>query len=140
MGRTLAAFFAGVCFGVGLAVSRMTDPTLVLGFLDLFGSFDPTLAWVMAGAVATTFVAYRLILRRDRPLLAEGFQLPRSTSLDRPLLAGAALFGVGWGITGYCPGPVLVAAASGITTAWIFLPAMLAGMLLHRMAARGGAA
>ena len=140
MGRILAALFAGACFGVGLAVSRMTDPLVVLGFLDVSGSFDPTLVWVMAGAVATTFVAYRMIIARRRPLLAESFQLPGSTAVDRPLLTGAALFGVGWGIAGYCPGPVLVAAASGIGTAWIFLPAMLAGMLLHRMAARSRAA
>ena len=136
MKRELGALFAGALFGVGLAVSRMTDPTVVLGFLDIAGTFDPTLAFVMAGAVATTALAFRLILRRGQPLFDGGFRVPVSQVVDRPLLLGAVLFGVGWGLAGYCPGPALVAAANGVGTAWIFLPAMLAGSLLHRLQTR----
>jgi uncharacterized membrane protein YedE/YeeE len=138
MKRLLAALLAGAMFGVGLALSRMTDPTVVLGFLDLAGAFDPTLAFVLAGAVATTLVSFRLVLRRDRPLFDDDFRLPTSTVVDRPLLLGAALFGVGWGLAGYCPGPVLVALAANVHTAWVFVPAMIVGSLLQRWAGGAG--
>ena len=133
MRQIVAAAVAGALFGVGLAVSRMTDPTVVLGFLDLAGAFDPTLMFVLAGAVSVTLLAFRLVLRRPRPVLAEGFQLPATNAIDRPLLAGAALFGIGWGLAGYCPGPALVSIAAGIDSAVVFGVAMLAGIVLHRL-------
>lgn len=135
MSRVLAALFAGALFGIGLALARMTDPTVVLGFLDVAGAWDPTLAIVMAGAVATTWAGYRLVLRRAHPLFADDFQLPTSRVVDAPLVVGAVLFGVGWGVAGYCPGPVLVALARGVDTALWFVPAMLAGSLLQRLTA-----
>ena len=135
MKRALAALVAGALFGVGLAIARMTDPTVVLGFLDIAGHFDPTLAFVMAGAVATTFVAFRVVLRRPNPLLATRFELPPVSPIDRALVVGAAIFGVGWGLAGYCPGPVLIAAARGIGSALVFVPAMIAGSLIHRAVA-----
>jgi uncharacterized membrane protein YedE/YeeE len=113
-------------------VGRMTDPNVVLGFLDVAGDFDPTLLFVMLGAVATTALAFRFVLKRDRPLFDEAFHVPTRTQLDRDLVAGAALFGVGWGLAGYCPGPVLVGAAGGAWTALAFVPAMLAGAWLQR--------
>jgi len=136
MKRIVAALASGALFGVGLAIARMTDPRVVLGFLDVFGAFDPTLAFVLGGAVGTTLLVFRVILRRSRPLLADDFQLPTSRVVDRPLLVGAGLFGIGWGLAGYCPGPALVGAMGGVNTARMFVPAMMAGTLLHRAIAR----
>ncbi|MEX2148773.1 MAG: DUF6691 family protein [Steroidobacteraceae bacterium] len=131
-----AAFASGALFGTGLAISRMTDRSVILGFLDFFGDFDPSLAFVMAGAVAVTAIAFRFVLKMPAPRLAEGFQLPAGDSIDRRLLFGAAIFGVGWGVAGFCPGPVLVGAAAGVRDALIFLPAMLAGSLVYRLLER----
>ena len=132
----LAAFVSGVLFGVGLAMSGMTDPRRVLGFLDLFGEFDPTLLFVLGGAVATTTVLFRFVLRRGSPVLASTFQVSNLRHIDRSLLAGAAIFGIGWGIAGYCPGPVLAGLGIGSLEALWFVPAMIVGMLLHRLVAR----
>lgn len=129
---SLAALFSGALFGLGLAVSGMTDPRRVLGFLDIFGEFDPTLAFVLGGAVASTLVLFRLVLRR-RPVLAGRFELPALKHVDRRLLGGATLFGVGWGIAGYCPGPALAGLGIGSVEALWFVPAMLAGLVLHRL-------
>jgi uncharacterized protein len=126
----LAALGSGALFGAGLAVSSMTDRRVVLGFLDIFGDWDPTLAFVMGGAVAVTLVAFRLILERDAPVLGGSFRIPERDAVDARLLAGAAVFGVGWGLAGFCPGPALVGVAAGLVDAWIFLPAMLAGSWL----------
>lgn len=134
MKRVFAALLAGALFGLGLAVSRMSDPTVVLGFLDLFGRFDPSLAFVLAGAVGTTLIGFRLALRRRRPLFADDFQLPSSQAIDAPLVIGAAIFGIGWGLSGYCPGPALVALAGGINSAFVFVPALVAGSLIQRFA------
>lgn len=127
-----AALLSGALFGVGLAMSGMTDPRRVLGFLDVFGDFDPTLAFVLGGAVATTLLLFHLVLRRGRPLLADGFRLPQRTRIDRRLLGGAAIFGAGWGLAGYCPGPALAGLGIGSAEALWFVPAMLFGALLHR--------
>jgi hypothetical protein len=123
----LVAFAAGALFGAGLAVSSMTDRSVVLGFLDVFGSWNPTLAFVMGGAVAVTAIGFRLTLKRPASLLGGEFRLPQRDGIDARLLTGAAIFGVGWGLAGFCPGPALVGVAAGLADAWVFLPAMIAG-------------
>jgi uncharacterized membrane protein YedE/YeeE len=138
--RALAALAAGVLFGVGLAVSHMTNPAVVLGFLDVAGDWNPTLAFVMGGALAVTAVGYRWVLRRARPLLEPGFQLPTRRDVDARLVTGAAVFGLGWGLVGFCPGPALAALASGQAGVLVFVAALVAGSLLARLAlARPGA-
>jgi uncharacterized membrane protein YedE/YeeE len=129
---TLAALASGAMFGVGLAMSGMTDPRRILGFLDVAGDFDPTLLFVLGGAVATTLVLFRFVLRRGSPVLAGSFEISALKKIDRPLLVGAALFGIGWGLAGYCPGPALVNLGVGAIEALWFVPAMIAGMLVHR--------
>lgn len=123
---------AGLVFGLGLVVSGMADPAKVQNFLDLFGTWDPSLAFVMAGAVAVTFFGYRIAFGRGRPLIADAFSLPTRTAIDLPLVAGAALFGIGWGLSGFCPGPAIVSLPLLATGTLVFVPAMLAGMLLAR--------
>jgi uncharacterized membrane protein YedE/YeeE len=133
----LAAFASGVLFGIGLAMSGMTDPRRVLGFLDLFGEFDSTLLFVLGGAVVTTTVLFRFVLRRGSPVLASSFHVSNLKHVDRRLLAGAAIFGIGWGVAGYCPGPALAGLGIASIEALWFVPAMIVGMLLHRIVARG---
>jgi uncharacterized membrane protein YedE/YeeE len=131
MSRVLiAAVVSGALFGAGLAVSSMTDRAVVLGFLDVFGAWNPTLAFVMGGAVAVTATAFRLVLKRKSPALGGEFRVPKNDAIDRRLLSGAAIFGIGWGLAGFCPGPALVGAAAGLVDAWIFVPAMFAGSYL----------
>lgn len=129
----LAALLSGALFGLGLAVSGMTDPLRILGFLDIAGDFDPALLFVLGGAVATTLVLFRFVLKRPAPVFADSFRLSSLRTLDRPLLAGAGLFGIGWGLAGYCPGPALVGLGVASAEALWFVPAMLGGMLLHRL-------
>ncbi|WP_311066077.1 DUF6691 family protein [Halomonas sp. DWK9] len=124
--RTAAGYLAGLLFGLGLAMSGMTDPARVLGFLDITGAWDPTLIFVLGAAVGTTFVGYRLVFARGTPLFSTKFQLPTKQELDAKLLGGAALFGVGWGLSGYCPGPA-IASVGGLT---LPLLALLAAMVL----------
>ena len=133
---TLASFASGALFGCGLAISRMTDRRVVLGFLDVAGQFDPTLLFVMASAVTVTAIAFRFVLRRPSPALADEFRLPARGAVDGRLLSGAAIFGVGWGLAGFCPGPALVGAAAGLRDAWIFLPALLAGSVCSALVDR----
>lgn len=139
MKKTLSALAAGALFGVGLGVSGMTQPSKVMGFLDVAGHWDPSLAFVMIGAIAVHFVLFRLIARRRSPLLDDRFHLPTRKDLDAKLVLGAAIFGVGWGLGGFCPGPGLVSSASGATTALVFVGAMLAGMLIHHFAQKPAA-
>lgn len=130
--KALAGYLAGLLFGLGLAISGMTDPARVIGFLDVAGAWDPTLIFVLGGAVITTFTGYRLAWRRQAPVLDARFQLPTRRDLDGRLLGGAALFGIGWGLTGYCPGPA-VASLPGLS--WplaLFLVVMVAGWWLAR--------
>ena len=134
----IAALAAGALFGLGLAISGMTDRLVVLGFLDLYGKFNPQLAFVLAGAVAVTAFAFRFVQRLPRPVIASEFRLPVETRIDRPLLLGAAIFGVGWGLIGFCPGPALVGLAGALRDAMIFVPAMLAGSLAHYLVERRG--
>ncbi|MEO0811429.1 MAG: DUF6691 family protein [Myxococcota bacterium] len=128
------AFVAGAVFAVGLGVSGMTLPSKVIGFLDLFGGqWDPSLAFVMGGAVSVYAIAFQLIRRRSKPVIASQFQLPNSAPLvDRRLIAGAVLFGVGWGLGGFCPGPALVSSAALGQSALVFTASMLAGMVMFR--------
>lgn len=128
--KPLAALLCGILFGIGLAISGMTDTAKVLGFLDLFGSWIPDLAFVMGGAVCVTLVSFRFILRRSAPLLSENFILPGNNAIDGRLLAGAAIFGIGWGIYGYCPGPAISALVYLDVKTVIFVVAMLMGMAL----------
>lgn len=128
--KGIVALACGIIFGVGLAMSGMTDTAKVIGFLDIFGDWVPDLAFVMGGAVLVTLVAFRFVLKRSKPLLADGFQLPSKTTLDGRLLGGAALFGIGWGIYGYCPGPAISALAYLNTDTAIFVGAMLTGMAI----------
>ncbi len=130
--RIAASLAAGVVFGVGLIVSGMTDPAKVRNFLDLAGLWDPSLAFVMGGAVVVAFIGYRLAFASGAPLFAERFSLPTSTQIDLRLVAGAALFGIGWGLAGFCPGPALASVYSGGASAWIFVAAMLTGMWAAR--------
>lgn len=128
---------AGLLFGLGLAISGMTRPEKVLGFLDLAGHWDPSLLLVLGGAVGVTVIAFRFILRRPRPVLGSTFHISTKTRVDAPLVIGAALFGIGWGISGYCPGPALaLLAVPGNEETWTFLPALLAGQLIYRLAER----
>lgn len=134
----LGAFLAALVFGIGLIVSGMFNPAKVLGFLDVAGAWDPSLAFVMGGAVAVAAVAFHFAGKRRVSLLGAPMQLPAGRRIDRRLLVGSTLFGVGWGIAGYCPGPVLVALGLGEAKAVVFTAAMLAGMaaftLLERRA------
>jgi len=123
----LFALVSGLVFGIGLAVSGMTDPAKVRGFLDLFGSWDPSLMFVMFGAIGVHAIAVRLVLRRKTPMFATAFDLPEPGAIDRRLLAGAAIFGVGWGLAGICPGPALVALAGFGISPFVFVTGMAFG-------------
>jgi hypothetical protein len=127
------ALIAGALFGAGLAVSGMADPQRVRGFLDLFGAWDPTLAFVMGGALIPMAIAWRIQKRMPSPMAAERFALPTVRDLDPRLIGGAALFGIGWGIAGLCPGPAITDLAVAPVPAAIFVVAMLGGMILHRL-------
>ena len=126
--RTLMGLLAGLVFGLGLVVSGMANPAKVLNFLDLAGSWDPSLAFVMGGAVMVTFIGYRLAWRREAPLLMDRFDVPSAAAIDPRLVAGAAIFGVGWGIGGFCPGPALTSITLAAPGTLVFVPAMLAGL------------
>ncbi|WP_075674621.1 DUF6691 family protein [Stenotrophomonas sp. TD3] len=128
---TGAAAAAGALFGAGLALSGMTDARRVLGFLDIAGDFDPTLMWVLGSALLVSAVGQRWVLRRAQPWFALRFQLPSVRDVDVRLLLGAALFGIGWGWAGYCPGPAIAGLAVASREALWFVPAMLAGFWLH---------
>ena len=132
MSRMLVNLFASALFGLGLAISGMVDPQKVVGFLDVTGDWDPTLAFVMGGALLVTIPAFRLIFRRPRPVLADEFELPKGKDLDARLLGGSALFGVGWGLSGFCPGPAVTALATGLTSVLAFVAAMVAGMAIYK--------
>lgn len=132
MSRTVSAFAIGLLFGLGLLVSGMTNPGKVLAFLDLTGRWDPSLALVMAGAVAVSAAGYVIARRRGRPVLAPTLEIPTRRDIDGRLLAGAALFGLGWGLAGLCPGPALTLLTIVPVPAAVFVAAMLVGMLLVR--------
>lgn len=134
MKTTVASLFAGAVFAVGLAVSGMTLPTKVIGFLDIFGDWDPSLAFVMGGALLVYGIGYRVVQGRPRPVFEAEFHLPTRRDIDGRLLGGAALFGIGWGLGGFCPGPALTSAMAGLTGVvgiLAFIAAMIGGMLLY---------
>ncbi|HEX2011458.1 MAG TPA: YeeE/YedE family protein [Roseateles sp.] len=133
---TLTALLAGLLFGLGLLVSGMADPAKVLGFLDLAGAWDPSLALVMAGAIAVGLPVFRLGTARDRSWLGEAMRVPTARGIDRRLVLGSLAFGIGWGLAGFCPGPALVALGLGGAKALIFVAAMLAGMGLFELLER----
>ncbi len=131
MGRPLVPLLCGLIFGAGLAVSGMVNPAKVLGFLDVTGQWDPSLVLVMAGGVAVFALGFLLVKRSAKPLLAAKFEIPTRRDIDPRLVAGAVLFGIGWGLAGLCPGPALTGLAFGITKVYIFVAAMVAGSLAY---------
>ncbi len=133
----LGALLAGLIFGTGLIVSGMANPANVLGFLDLAGNWNPSLAFVMVGAIGVASVGFAVARRLDRSLSGEPMRMPTATRIDRRLLVGSAVFGAGWGLAGFCPGPALVNAGSGEFNALIFVGAMLVGMAIFSVVERG---
>ncbi len=134
--RIMAALLAGVIFGFGLTLSGMLDPARVRGFLDIAGKFDPSLGFVLAGALAVSGLGFALSRRTRRPLLDEAYHLPARRDIDAKLLGGAAIFGVGWGMAGLCPGPAIASLSLGLTQTFVFTAMMLVGILLHETFAR----
>lgn len=134
--RIACGFAAGVLFGLGLVISGMTDPAKVVNFLDLAGTWDPSLAFVMAGAIAVTFTGYRIAFGRGRPLFDSAFHVPAAGKIDATLLVGAAIFGVGWGLAGFCPGPAITSLARFAPGTLVFVAAMAAGMWIGRIVPR----
>ena len=130
----LSALLSGLIFGLGLVISGMSNPAKVLNFLDIAGAWDPSLAFVMAGAVLVTSIGYRLILKQSAPKFATAFAVPTRRDIDKPLIGGAAIFGLGWGLGGFCPGPAWTALPLGEAGTLAFVPAMLLGMWLARCA------
>ena len=133
--KLLFALIAGLVFGVGIALSCMMDPAKVLNFFDIAGTWDPSLAFVMGGALVVTFVGYRLAWRRDAPLFGGRFQVPTSTTIDPKLIGGSALFGVGWGIAGFCPGAAIPALGTGRWEVALFLVSVAVGFYIRRLVA-----
>lgn len=129
----ILSLLVGVIFGAGLALSDMVNPARVLNFFDVAGSWDPTLIFVMGGALATTTLGYRLVFARQAPLFGGTFHLPTQRQIDLPLVGGAAAFGLGWGLAGFCPGPALAALVSLEPKVWLFVIAMLAGMTVTKV-------
>lgn len=133
MKRNLASLVAGLVFGFGLALSGMTHPEKVLSFLDMTGVWDASLLFVLGGAVGVTVITFRFVLKREKPLLAERFIITKETHIDRSIILGAVLFGVGWGISGYCPGPAVALLAAPNWELWAFLPAAILGGVAEKL-------
>jgi len=134
--QTIVSLIAGLIFGYGLVLSGMSNPAKVMNFLDVAGAFDPSLIFVMLGAVVTTFIGYRFLWRLDRPLFTNEFQTSPKTDIDNRLVLGPVLFGVGWGLVGLCPGPALASLTFGGLSALIFFIAMLKGMIIAKLFVR----
>lgn len=134
--KNIYSLICGILFGVGLSLSGMTDPQIVLGFLDLFGSWNPALIFVMASAVPTTFIGYRIVLKRQQPMCDKAFYLPVNTSINKKLIIGAVLFGTGWGLLGLCPGPAVASLLYLQPKVFGFVLFMILGMLVVDMATK----
>jgi uncharacterized membrane protein YedE/YeeE len=132
MSNIFVGLTAGVIFGLGLCLSGLADPAVVLGFLDVAGAWNPTLLFVMGAGLIVTLMGYRLVFGRGRPLFSPHFNLPTSTAIDSPLISGAVIFGLGWGLAGYCPGPAVVSLGSGRPEVFVFVTAMITGMVTVR--------
>ena len=130
MKTNLVSLIAGFLFAIGLGISEMTQPAKIVGFLDIFGQWNPALGFVMAGAVGEDAIMFSLIRKRSAPLLVPRFSIPTQKDIDRPLLAGAAVFGIGWGISGLCPGPALMSLVTGSALIWVFVGFMVMGMVV----------
>lgn len=131
----LIQFLIGLLFGSGLVVAGMSDPAKVQNFLDVADPWDPSLAFVMGGGVLVTFIGYKYVLKLKQPIFDTSFHLPKATEIDLPVVVGPAIFGIGWGLVGFCPGPAFTALGTGSTSAIIFVVAMLAGMVVARLLA-----
>ena len=131
--RNLLALLTGLIFGMGLSLSEMINPDRVLGFLDILGAWNPALAFVLGGAVLTSMICFHFILKQPHPLLDKQFYMPSKTMIDRPLIVGAVLFGLGWGLYGYCPGPALAALSYLEPSTFVFVAAMIDGLFLARL-------
>lgn len=134
MARILSALVIGLLFGTGIALSGMINPAKVLNFFDFAGTWDPSLAFVMGGALIVTAIGYAFVLKRKAPIFDRLFHLPTRRDLDVPLVAGSAVFGIGWGITGFCPGGAIPALGLGYGEAWLFVGSMIGGIALARLA------
>jgi uncharacterized membrane protein YedE/YeeE len=132
MQRTILAGIVGLIFGTGIALSGMANPAKVLNFFDIAGTWDPSLAFVMGGALLVSAIGYRFVLRREQPVFESRFHLPTNRKLDTPLIAGSAVFGIGWGISGFCPGGAIPALGLGEVSAWAFVGSMLVGIFAAR--------
>lgn len=132
MNKVLIALGSGIIFGLGLSLSQMVNPEKVLNFLDISGQWDPSLAFVMIGALLVTFISFRLILKKTNPIFEENFHLSKRTEIDKPLLTGAAIFGIGWGMSGYCPGPAVASLAMGNIEAIIMVLSIYAGFFFQK--------
>ena len=137
MGRLLVSLGAGIVFGFGLGLSQMVNPAKVIGFLDVAGNWDPSLAFVMAGALAVTFVVFRPALKRPQPVMAAKFFVPTAGDIDARLVGGSAIFGIGWGLVGFCPGPALSSLAYGLQDSLIFVAALVVGAGLAKLVPPG---
>lgn len=131
--KLIYAFFTGLVFGVGLSISGMMNPAKVLNFFDLEGTWDPSLIYVMVGAIIVTFIGYRLVWRRAGPLFGDSFQIPNSNVIDARLVGGSAIFGIGWGIAGFCPGAAIPALGTGRWEVVLFLAAVTVGFYARRL-------
>lgn len=129
--QTAVALASGAVFGFGLSLSGMLNPARVQGFLAIFGDWDPSLAFVLGGAVLVAFVGFRIMDRMQSPILSETFHVPKNRKIDAPLIIGSALFGTGWGLGGFCPGPAVASLSVGLTESFVFVLAMIVGMTLH---------
>ena len=132
MKKIFIALLSGIIFGLGLSLSQMTNPNKVINFLDITGQWDPSLAFVMIGALLVSFIAFRVVLKRADPILEEGFHLSKRTDIDKQLLAGAAIFGVGWGISGYCPGPAVANLGVGSFEALVMVVSIYSGFFFQK--------
>ncbi len=131
--KLLVSYLVGLIFGLGISLSGMANPAKVINFFDIAGAWDPSLAFVMGGAVLVTFIGYRWAFKRARPIMGETFQLPGKTRVDRQLASGAIIFGIGWGLAGFCPGGALPVLGTGLSEVWLFSAALIGGIVLTRL-------